>query len=1516
MDSTPGVPQPRLSLDISAVPGVECQIVAAEVPSDSTSSPVLQPASNLEVSDQIALPATSNPPQIELPSVCDPNASLPPVVTQEAGTLTAFQPATSSDSASVLSSSPSRSVLPSFSEQLDSLNLNLQQRHLYLCLLCSPSSSFNKFQALLSHVRSKHQGASIPPEMPIGTCPTPTCGRSVDLLKADGSDGRCNHCLHRKNQTQPVQAASQADDDSWTPVKTAKRKQRSSPNAASSSPQAQATTPARSIAFVNKRARPLSILHLDQATTATPVNDSAQQVSPAEAQASQLQQEVGQPSPPSSGSVSPRSASLAAGSTPASRVASPTFVQRATFAKVVAQQPSVSAEVTSGDQPGVSASVPAAAVQPQPQPQQQSQPQQSRNASKRSTATTWSSSKNNQVVSQQSSNKSSVPATSTAPVPAVAARTSRPCCGIIHASESSLLEHIRSAHSAGGLIHLSEKDLQAFGFSRCPKCLQVVLPGIRHPANCTVLEANADAAILRASLRLVVQAGRISSYSALMTSSGLSNFSWQSITARVIVPYVKFPSSPTLRSCWREVFLVATKPLLEPQPSETAWKLFALLPWLLFQRPAVKPCPTPAKTLQARFQMFLAGSWTQLISEANANELEWSRTFSQLRSSAPDPEVKRLARVSTVAAMGDISRAANILSSSATLLDPSQDASVADKVRSPLVSPAAASLQAASSTPAATGVSSGVPSGVPSGVSSGAASLPAISAKDAKSAISSTGLTAAGPTGWHISVIKVLSSDESCLNRVTSLLNLLLSSRVPQACLDLFSSGALTVLSKPNGGVRPIVTRSTWLRLLSKSIVSKEQAALSRSLAPLQSGVGMKGGAEFIVHSARHLLQENAGWVLTAIDAANAYGTISRAAIRKELVTSLAPHSLSLAYFDRFCGPAYNVRHGRDFLVSVSEGVIQGDPLSPLFFALALQPSLVRTYQEVTRTCPSARLFAYLDDVCIVAPMSVIPSSFACFQDDVAKIGLLVNTQKTQLFCPSSSADGSLAEPLQQLQAKLSCSLASSSVKLLGAVLEQNSANSGVSALGVSADEVKLFNRLDSIASLQLRLLLLRISVSRCFLHRLRTSPPEQSGAFADETDKLIANSLSLLVGNQGVPLSSLSLKEALLPASLGGLDIPCLSASRSGAYIASVLASLQLWRKYLPDTDPLLVSWAGSSQLTATLAAFQDVVASAASVSRSNLSFPVSAKDAVVYSFVNKMQQRLQSYVNLNAVTELKLQALNTTTSRAQYLSKTSRGAKAFLSACPTDNGLRLSNEEMELSLRLWLRLPILDYFDAPSSLPCFCKPGMILCEDHILNCNGEAARDVRHNTVVLCFQEMLQAAVQQPVLLEPRATTSTMDHHRFDISVAAFDSASRNLKLDVTVRNPLAKHMLPRSSQAHLSAASDAVKEKLAKYAKYLSSSDWFLPLAIESFGALHPNVFQLVSLCAQRVGNVAPDSSCYLAPSFSSYWLQRLSCTLVKENARLINVVVRNSLRYGGFQIEDQFQSSFPPLPDLEE
>jgi hypothetical protein len=673
----------------------------------------------------------------------------------------------------------------------------------------------------------------------------------------------------------------------------------------------------------------------------------------------------------------------------------------------------------------------------------------------------------------------------------------------------------------------------------------------------------------------------------------------------------------------------------------------------------------------------------------------------------------------------------------------------------------------------------------------------------------------------------------------------------------------------------------------------------------------MPGGSEFIVHTARLYLDQHPDWTLAALDTTNAFGTVSRQSVRQQLQAANVPHTFALAYFDRYCLPPFAIRHGSQFEILAAEGVIQGDPLSPLFFALALQPSLISAQSLLTQKCQQARIFSYLDDICLIGPPSAVAPCVDHLKQSLAPSGLHLNGSKTLVYSPQTDGEGTAQPAVTHLLSAIGGHLSWPSISLLGSEIKHHQHSPTHEPADIPADIQRIFSRLDSIPSLQARLLLLRVCISRSFLHSLRTTPPSQSAPLAELIDARIARSIALLCASGEEPMHPLTLAEARLPIRLGGLGIPDLHGSRTLAYSSSVMATMQAWRKIIPDQDPIMGAWSSHQHLTDALAALAPSIAEAASILQCSLPIPTSASAAVAFTSISHLQRRLQGYVDLCTVSKIKQEAFTSAGCRSQYLSKTSHGAGAWLNACATDSTLRLSNEVFQTSIRLWLRLPLLPYFGLPADLPCVCSASTKLTEEHIMNCNFEAARDTRHNTIVLCFKEMLESSVHSPVLLEPRAAQTPSHQHRFDLSVSAFDSQSRHLKADITIRNPQAKHLLARSSTTALQAADEAVKEKNAKYGPFLTQSDLFLPLAIETFGGMHSNVVALISKCARRVGNVPPDSACFLAPGFAAYWTQRISCTLQRENARLVSMILSQSLHHAGLPADSNATPSLEAL-----
>jgi hypothetical protein len=116
----------------------------------------------------------------------------------------------------------------------------------------------------------------------------------------------------------------------------------------------------------------------------------------------------------------------------------------------------------------------------------------------------------------------------------------------------------------------------------------------------------------------------------------------------------------------------------------------------------------------------------------------------------------------------------------------------------------------------------------------------------------------------------------------------------------------------------------------------------------------------------------------------------------------------------------------------------------------------------------------------------------------------------------------------------------------------------------------------------------------------------------------------------------------------------------------------------------------------------------------------------------------------------------------------------------------------------------------------------------------------------------------------------------------------------VDVSIRNPLARKLLTQSSKHRLYAAECGVDQKKKHYAPFVASDHLkFIPAVLESFGALHPETSSFVAMLASRVNNMPPEQATFSAPTFTAFWVQRISVCLQRENSRLMRTVINRSM-----------------------
>ena len=188
--------------------------------------------------------------------------------------------------------------------------------------------------------------------------------------------------------------------------------------------------------------------------------------------------------------------------------------------------------------------------------------------------------------------------------------------------------------------------------------------------------------------------------------------------------------------------------------------------------------------------------------------------------------------------------------------------------------------------------------------------------------------------------------------------------RAPAKISKWVAGANLFALKKKDDSVRPVAAGDVTRRLVSKlcCLHCKEQA--SELLQPFQYGVGIKGGAEAVVHCSRALLAQNPELASLQLDFRNAFNEVERAPILEEV----GQHFPSILAWVSFCYGSPTKLHFRSKFLESSRGVQQGDPLGPLLFCLSIQGII-----HELKNFPSILQFWYMDDSLLLAPLQIWP---------------------------------------------------------------------------------------------------------------------------------------------------------------------------------------------------------------------------------------------------------------------------------------------------------------------------------------------------------------------------------------------------------------------------------------------------------------------------------------------------------------------------------------------------------------
>lgn len=407
---------------------------------------------------------------------------------------------------------------------------------------------------------------------------------------------------------------------------------------------------------------------------------------------------------------------------------------------------------------------------------------------------------------------------------------------------------------------------------------------------------------------------------------------------------------------------------------------------------------------------------------------------------------------------------------------------------------------------------------------------------------------------------------------------------LPDGChLDGIYGGVLTPLTKPNGGLRPIVVGDVLLRIAGRAITHAYGERFATFFGPAhQFGIATPAGTETITHAIRTALAAHPDWMVLQLDMKNAYNTVERSFIAEELLK--APQFADLI-------PYFYARYGKSKVLSVplmgedacvesQRGVQQGDPLGPFFFCLALraltledppapQPTDAMAQADDTPLGSSSRVLQLylLDDGTICGP----PQEVAAVARRIAErnttlgAGLEFNSDKCVAWSPTLSEEArraalelSFPEPLSGLDpAKVKCPpCETGGIVLLGAPVGTDKFCADHLAQQHTATQADLI-ALRQVPSTQIQLLLLRLCLANRPNHIFRTTPPSLTADFAQQHDGMVRAAVYLLQGfSCDTPLWQGIIHQ---PRRNGGLGIACATRVAPLAFVASVADASKL---------------------------------------------------------------------------------------------------------------------------------------------------------------------------------------------------------------------------------------------------------------------------------------------------------------------------------------------------------------------
>ena len=704
---------------------------------------------------------------------------------------------------------------------------------------------------------------------------------------------------------------------------------------------------------------------------------------------------------------------------------------------------------------------------------------------------------------------------------------------------------------------------------------------------------------------------------------------------------------------------------------------------------------------------------------------------------------------------------------------------------------------------------------------------------------------ASGFSGWSNRLLKQLflgsepDHQQAIALAYADIFNAILKGQVSDQIRSYLTDVRLCLIPKSTDTVnpkyRPIGVGETMFRLLGRTILNKIGKNIGANIAPHQLAVGISGGVETAACLAGLLPTINetqpaddVAFATMSIDIKNAFNSIRRSFV----LQGLRRHCPELIpFFSTVYGQTVNLRWNNGSIIgTASTGVIQGDPLSTLYFAIATQPLLLdiqaklRSIETHDSQLPEyARpgiVFAIADDITIHARTPHLYQLSSDMQDVFHRYELPLNLSKSWIIGPQVH--------LHSEASRIACRHMHDGGRILGVPV--GDLEFCLSWIREHFRENGPPLRTLSMLPAKTAVTLLKFSYNPRMDYLSKTAPERilNSSVFA-EYDALVDDAL-LTTGIADSREELHTLRS--LPSTCGGLGMPSLEGHHGARHhILTAMRTREFLKPYYSHfiRDHSIAFNSSDLDIDGTP---PDGIADILYQLRASR-----PTDDALSLFREAMRKRSNDLdARASSAYHQRLIDGNSHAAAAVFLS--AQGVKlsfvTYSCSHQLSTNTALSNKEYIEAMRFFLLSP----FRMNLSGASLCRCGqanscdLLLNPFHSSNCRlNSRERTFRHTAVCLLLSKLLRrASPTSRVTLEPRDASAA---HHPDIAVE--DNAIL-YHVDVSIVEPTSEHAMSANIAAATTKGAAAASKETAKIATY-SGTDWanVIPFVLESTGHL---------------------------------------------------------------------------------